>query len=69
MSFVTEDEVREQGRHRQVVVEAHPGYCTLRLHGLRTGYPLSYAAIYQFAVRVAVEAERKEKKAKKHKPL
>jgi hypothetical protein len=63
--FETEDTVRERGKHRQVIVEAHVGYAVFRLKGLRTGYTGSYGGIYQFLVRQAVEKARLEKKSKK----
>lgn len=63
--FQTADAVRERGRLREVVIEAHPGYAMVRLAGMRTAYPISYAGIYNAAVRIAVERERAERKAKK----
>jgi hypothetical protein len=65
LSFITADEVREQGRYRQVIIEAHPGYAVIRLHGLRRAFTLTYGAMYQFSVRQAVEQARREKAAKK----
>jgi len=63
--FETEDTVRERGKLRQVIVEAHTSYASFRLKGLRTGYTGSYGGIYQFLVRQAVEKAKQEKKAKK----
>ncbi len=63
--FVTADEIRERGKYRAVIVEAHPGYATLRLQGLRKSFTLPYGAIYGLAVKAAVAAERAEKAAKK----
>jgi hypothetical protein len=65
LSFSTADEVRERGRYRQVIIEAHPGYATVRLQGMRTGFDVSYAAIYSLAVKQALAAERAAKAAKK----
>lgn len=61
--FQTADEIREQGKHRQVIVEAHAGYCTVRLAGLRRGYDISYGAIFHQAVKMSVAADRAAKKA------
>ncbi|MDR3799707.1 MAG: hypothetical protein P4K93_16255 [Terracidiphilus sp.] len=67
--FETDDFVYECGHQRQVIVEAHPAYATVRLKGTRTGYAICYAAIYHAAARLVVEAERavkaKERKAAK----
>ena len=65
LQFVTADEVREAGKYRAVVIEAHPRHCVLRLHGLRTGFVVSYAAVYSLAVKQALAAEREAKKKAK----
>jgi hypothetical protein len=64
--FTTEDCVRERRKLREVVVDLKPRYAMVRLAGLRTSYPISYAAIYSAAVKLAVQQERAEKK-KAHK--
>lgn len=63
--FQTTDIVRERGRLREVVIEAHQGYAEVRLAGMRTSFPISYAQIYQTAARLQVERERAEKRAEK----
>lgn len=52
--FTTSDEIREAGRSRAVIIEAHPMLCMVRLAGLRTSYPISYGAIYHAAVKLAM---------------
>jgi 3-methyladenine DNA glycosylase Tag len=63
--FTTADQVRERGKLRAVVIEAQPYMAMVRLHGTRTAFPVSYAAVYHLAARLAVAEQRKEKAAKK----
>ena len=65
--FKTSDITRERGKSREVIVEARPRTCSIRLSGLRTSYTLEWSAIYSLAVKMAVASERAEKKAKKGK--
>jgi hypothetical protein len=67
LQFMTDDVVREKGKLRQVIVEAHPGYCSVRLSGLRSGFSISYGGIYAFAARRAAEQLLAAKKAAKKK--
>ena len=60
--FTTCDTVRERGKLREVVIEAQPYYCIVRLAGMRTSFEISYATIYQTAARVAAERARAAKK-------
>lgn len=66
--FCTADEVRERGKYRQVVIEAHTLCCTVRLQGMRKGYLITYGAIYSLAVKQALAAEREAKKKARRKP-
>ena len=61
--FETDDAVFERGHNRQVVIEARPGYCYLRLKGSRRRFPICYAAIYHHAVEMAREQARRDKAA------
>jgi hypothetical protein len=61
----TEETVREAGRYREVVLEAHPYHASVRLKGLKTSFEVSWAAVYQLAVKIQVENERRAKKAAK----
>jgi len=61
--LVTSDAVFEKGQRREVVVEVSPYTATLRLKGTRTRFEVSWAGIMNYAVKVAVEKERAEKKA------
>lgn len=65
LQFTTPDLVRERGKLREVVIEAGVNYAEVRLAGMRTSYPITYAQIYNAAVRHQVERERAERKAKK----
>lgn len=61
----TSDTVRERGRSREVVIEATPHIALVRLKKTRTVYPISYAAIYHAAVRLAVAEQLAARKAAK----
>jgi hypothetical protein len=63
--FTTCDTVRERGRLREVVIEAQTHFALVRLAGMRTAFPISYAAIYQCAAKIQAERKRAEKKARK----
>jgi hypothetical protein len=65
LTFESADLVREQGRFREVVVEARPEYAILRLKGLRTGYSVPWSAIWSMAVKAQLARDRAEKKAGK----
>jgi hypothetical protein len=56
---------RESGRNREILLEAHPYHAVVRLKGMRSGYEISWASVYDLAVKQAVEAARREKNAKK----
>lgn len=59
------DCVRERGKLREIIFEAHPYHMSVRLKGMRQSYDISGASIYGLAVKQAVEASRREKKARK----
>ena len=67
--FCTSDLVRERGKLREVVIEAQTHYAVVRLAGMRTRFPISYAAIYHAAARIQAEQTRAAKKAAKKKTL
>ncbi len=59
------DTVRERGKLREVIMELTPYGMTVRLKGMRTGFTVSPASVYNLAVMKAVAAEKAEKAAKK----
>ena len=61
------DCIRERGKSREVIFQLTPYGITVRLKGMRTGFDVSPAGVYNLAVRLAVEKTRAEKKAKKGK--
>lgn len=61
----TDDCIRERGKLREVQIEAHPYFATVKLKGMRQTYEVSWASVYALAVRQAVEAARREKKSRK----
>lgn len=65
LTFETSDAVRYRGRLREVVIEATEYTAAVRLKGTRQRFEMSWAGIYNHAVRVAVEKARAEKKAKR----
>jgi hypothetical protein len=60
-AFETVDVVFSQGQRRQVVIELHPTFATLRLKGTRTSFDLSYSSAFVVAVKAADAAKRREK--------
>lgn len=62
LTFVTDDLVRFRGRLRPVVVDVYPTTADIRLQGTRTRYPISWAAIYDRACKIAAEIRRSEKR-------
>lgn len=65
LTFETSDSVRYRGRLREVVIEATEYTAAVRLKGTRQRFEMSWAGIYNHAVRVAVEKARSEKKTRK----
>jgi hypothetical protein len=59
--------VRDAGRLRSIIVELQPqDPCLyLRQKGTRRRYALPYEAAYLYAVRLAVDSARREKRKKK----
>jgi hypothetical protein len=62
LQFTTASTFREGRRLRRITIEAEPTFAIVRLAGLRTRYSITYDAIYSAAVKLAVAAERREKK-------
>jgi hypothetical protein len=65
LQFETSDSVRYRGRLREIVVEATEYTASVRLKGTRQRYEVSWAGIWNHAVKVAVERARAEHKAKR----
>jgi len=63
----TSDTVREKGKLREVIVEPDPqGYTVaLRLKGTRARFEIAWNQIYLAAVKIAVERQRQERKARR----
>ena len=59
------DCVRERGRLREVIFSLTPYGISVRLKGMRTGFDVSPASVYNLAVMKSVAKAREEKKAKK----
>lgn len=65
LTFETSDAVRYRGKQREVVIEATEYTASVRLKGTRQRFEMSWAGIYNHAVRVAVEKARAEKKVRR----
>ena len=65
LTIETSDTVREHGKLREVTIEATPYYAVVRLKGLRQRFEVSWAGIYNQAVKIAVEKQRAERKARR----
>lgn len=69
LCFISEDVQRYRGKLRRVVVEVDRGgySANFRLEGTRARFPLSFAAMYNLAVKIEVERVRATKKASRRK--
>lgn len=65
LNLVTAGEIRYRGKYRAVIVEVTPLLATVRLSGSRTRYPVSWEGVAQWAMKVAAENERREKKLRR----
>jgi hypothetical protein len=59
------DCVRERGKLRNVTFDLSPYGIKVRLKGMRTGYDISPARVYNQAVLLEVQKRREERKAHK----
>jgi len=59
--FETGSAIRERGRLRPIVVEAHNSFATLRLKGTRKSFTLTYDAMYSLAAKQEADALRRER--------
>jgi hypothetical protein len=65
LTFETSDCIRYRGKLREVVIEATEYTASVRLKGTRGRFEISWAGVYNLAVKVAVEKARAERKAKR----
>lgn len=68
MTHVEQSPVRREARTARgdaVVVFLRPEGIYLREKGRRTAFLMPYGVAYQYAAKLAVEAERRERKARK----
>lgn len=65
LSVEFSDCVRERGKLREVTMELTPYGVKVRLKGMRQSYEITPSNIYNRAVILKVEQDRKEKAAKK----
>ncbi len=63
LTFETSDSVRYRVKLREVIIEANEYTASIRLKGTRQRFEISWAGIYNQAVKVAVAASRAERKA------
>ena len=65
LTFETSDVHRYRGKLREIIVEANEYTATVRLKGTRQRYEISWCGVFDHAVKIAVEKERAERKAKR----
>lgn len=65
LSFETSDSVRYRGQFRPIVIEANEYTAYVRLKGTRQRFEISYAGIWNQAVKIAVEKKRAERRNRK----
>lgn len=65
LTFETSDVIRYRGKLREVVIEASEYTASVRLKGTRQRFEISWAGVYNHAVKVAVERQRAERKAQR----
>lgn len=65
LTFETSDVIRYRGKLREVVIEASEYTASVRLKGTRQRFEVSWAGLYNHAVKVAVERQRAERKAQR----
>ena len=62
LTFETASTFRDGRKPRRIVVEAEPTFAFVRLAGTRTRYAIEWDAIMSAAIKLAVAAQRREKK-------
>ena len=62
LTFETADCCRERGKLRQVVIDARPYLCLVRLKGMRLSFEISWAGIYIAAAKLAADKARSDRK-------
>lgn len=65
LSFETSDTFRYRGRQRQIVIEATEFTASVRLKGTRQRYEISWAGVFDQAVKIHVDRLRAEKRARR----
>lgn len=63
----TADGIFERGQYRRVIVELEQGgsILRLRLKGQRRSYPITYAELFRWAVKIKVLADKRAKAAER----
>jgi hypothetical protein len=52
--FITNQTARYRGKEREIVVEVYPEYASVRLHGTRTRYEVSWRGVFELAAEIYV---------------
>lgn len=65
LTFITDREVYERGKHRAIVVEPGPWTCGLRLKGMRQKYEISWESVFVAAAKLAADKLREERKTRR----
>lgn len=65
LSFETSDTMRYRGKLREIVVEANEFTASVRLKGTRQRFEVSWAGVFNQAVKLDVQKKREERKARR----
>ncbi len=63
--FETAGVVRERGKLREVIIEAQPYLCVVRLKGMRKRLLVSWPVIHNVAAKIAAEEARAKRKTQR----
>lgn len=65
LTFETSDTMRYRGKLREIVVEANEFTASVRLKGTRQRFEVSWAGVFNQAVKIDVQKKREERKARR----
>lgn len=63
--FITNQTARYRGKEREIVIEVHPEYASVRLHGTRTRYEVSWRGVFDLAAEIYARREQAQKKTER----
>ena len=63
--FITNQTARYRGKEREIVVDVSPEHASVRLHGTRTRYEVSWRGVFDLAAEIYARRERAQKKTER----